>query len=47
MSWQFYVVRKRDLPDQKTIALSVIRRIARSCRTDELHSRLEAVMTQA
>lgn len=47
MSWQFYVVRKRDLPDQKTIALSVIRRLARSCSTDELHSRLEAVMTQA
>lgn len=47
MSWQFYVVRERDLPDQKTIALSVIRRIAQPCGTDELHSRLEAVMTQA
>ena len=47
MSWQFYIVRERDLPDQKTIALSVIRRLSQSCRTDELHSRLEAVMTQA
>lgn len=43
MSWQFYIVRERDLPDQKTIALSVIRRLAQSCRTDELHSRLDAV----
>ena len=47
MSWQFHVVRERDLPGQKTIGLSVIRRLAQPCTADELHDRLKAVMSES
>ena len=46
MSWQFYVVRERDLPDQKTIGLSAIQRLAQPCRADRLHARLAAAVGQ-
>ena len=42
MSWQFYVILERDLPDQKTIGLSVIRRLVEPCGVDRLHARLAA-----
>lgn len=43
-SWRFHVVRECDLPDQKTIGLSVVRRLAQPCTTDQLPAKLEAVM---
>ena len=46
MSWQFYVILERDLPDQKTIGLNAIRRLAQPCRADRLHARLAAAMGQ-
>lgn len=43
-SWRFHVVPERDLPDQKTIGLSVVRRLAQPCTTDDLPAELEAVI---
>lgn len=37
---------ERDLPNQKTIGLSAIRRLVESCRVDRLHARLAEVMGQ-
>lgn len=45
-SWQFYVILERHLPDQKTIGLSVIRRLVEPCRVDRLHARLAEAMRQ-
>ena len=39
-SWRFYVLLERDLPDQKSIGLGVIRRRVKPCRGDGLHARL-------
>ena len=46
MSWQFYVIPERELPDQKTIGLSAIRRLAQPCGADRLRAALEAAMGQ-
>ena len=45
-SWQFYVILERDLPDQKTVRLSVIQRLVEPCRVDRLHARLAAAKGQ-
>ena len=34
--WEFYVVAERDLPDQKSIGLNPLRRIAEACSIHEL-----------
>lgn len=46
LSWEFYVVLERDLPEQKSIGLNWIRDRAKPCRADELHAELGAVIAK-
>ena len=41
--WQFFVVAERDLPDQKSISLSTLRRLAELVSFDELADRVRTV----
>ena len=42
-SWEFYVVAKRDLPEQKSIALNVVQDMTSRCGTDALAVAVDAV----
>ena len=44
--WQFFVVPSRDLPDQKTIGLSSLRKIAEPVSADKLYLTVEAHRTR-
>ena len=46
-SWEFYVAKASELPDQKTIALSRIRALFRSCDITTLSSVLDEVSESA
>jgi hypothetical protein len=41
--WQFFVVAERDLPDQKTISLSVLCKLAQSISVDALADEVRAL----
>lgn len=45
--WVFHVIAERDLPDQKSIGLNVLRGMVPSCDASDLQSAVETVASAA
>ncbi|MYC67237.1 MAG: hypothetical protein F4X12_12980 [Acidobacteriia bacterium] len=45
-SWEFYVVAERDLPEQKSIALTVLQELASPCGIDALAAAVNSLSTR-
>ena len=46
-TWEFYVTAERDLPEQKSIALSAIRHTTSACDVGHLPTVVDAILSGA